>query len=143
MTGKNCNASGHRPSRLPWASASFSDRGGGALQAGSGSGHRQPDSEEIAAAILKGAEAFLARQYRTIVVLSCWPRPAIFAFSTTINRDVKNTRRWATAPAFRVTLSFLARGRLFPSAPFPPRPAVAGIGRVRVYPCQHRTAAAA
>jgi K(+)-stimulated pyrophosphate-energized sodium pump len=67
----------------------------------------KPEMKEIADAIREGAEAFLARQYRTIGLLSIVAAAAIFLFYH-INRDVQNIADMGQRTAFRVTLSFLA-----------------------------------
>src|SRR5688500_2441015 len=67
----------------------------------------KPEMKEIADAIREGAEAFLARQYRTIGVLSVLAAAAIFLFYF-MNREVKNIAEMGQGTAFRVTLSFLA-----------------------------------
>jgi K(+)-stimulated pyrophosphate-energized sodium pump len=66
----------------------------------------KPEMKEIADAIREGAEAFLARQYRTIGVLAVLAAAAIFSFYY-INRDVPNIAQMGSGTAFRVTLSFL------------------------------------
>jgi K(+)-stimulated pyrophosphate-energized sodium pump len=67
----------------------------------------KPEMKEIADAIREGAEAFLARQYRTIGVLSVAAAAAIFLFYY-MNREIKNIAEMGEGTAFRVTLSFLA-----------------------------------
>src|SRR6185369_3067616 len=66
----------------------------------------KPEMKEIADAIREGAEAFLARQYRTIGMLSVLAAVAIFLFYY-LNRDVPNIAQMGSGTAFRVTLSFL------------------------------------
>ena len=66
-----------------------------------------PSMKEIADAIREGAEAFLARQYRTIGMLSVLAALAIFLFYY-LNREIKNIAEMGEGTAFRVTLSFLA-----------------------------------
>jgi K(+)-stimulated pyrophosphate-energized sodium pump len=66
----------------------------------------KPEMKDIADAIREGAEAFLARQYRTIAMLSVVAAAAIFTFYY-VNRDVKNIAEMGQGTAFRVTLSFL------------------------------------
>ncbi|HEY3120606.1 MAG TPA: sodium/proton-translocating pyrophosphatase, partial [Vicinamibacteria bacterium] len=61
--------------------------------------------QEIAAAIRVGAEAFLARQYRTIGLLSLVAAAVIFGFYY-INRDVANIAEMGAGTAWKVTLSF-------------------------------------
>src|SRR5687768_10104534 len=67
----------------------------------------KPEMKPIADAIREGAQAFLARQYRTIGLLSVVAGAAIFFFYY-INRDVANIAQMGEGTAFRVTLSFLA-----------------------------------
>src|SRR5688572_21785938 len=67
----------------------------------------KPEMKEIADAIREGAEAFLARQYRTIGMLSVLAAAAIFLFYY-VNRAVPNIAQMGAGTAFRVTLSFVA-----------------------------------
>src|SRR5688572_2846707 len=67
----------------------------------------KPETKPIADAIREGAQAFLARQYRTIGLLSVVAAAAIFIFYY-VNRDVANIAQMGQGTAFRVTLSFLA-----------------------------------
>jgi K(+)-stimulated pyrophosphate-energized sodium pump len=65
----------------------------------------KPEMQQIAAAIREGAEAFLARQYRTIGVLAVVAAALIFGFYF-VNRDVKNIAEMGQGTAWKVTLSF-------------------------------------
>jgi K(+)-stimulated pyrophosphate-energized sodium pump len=71
-----------------------------------GSDTGKPEMKEIADAIREGAEAFLARQYKTIALLSVVAAAAIFLFYH-LNREVKNIAEMGHGTAFRVTLSFV------------------------------------
>ena len=66
----------------------------------------KPEMQEIAAAIREGAEAFLARQNRTIFMLSGIAAAAIFAFYF-LNRNVPNIAQMGAGTAWKVTLSFV------------------------------------
>jgi K(+)-stimulated pyrophosphate-energized sodium pump len=66
----------------------------------------KPEMQEIASAIREGAEAFLARQYRTIGTLSVVAAAVIFGFYY-VNRDVKNIAEMGEGTAWRITVSFL------------------------------------
>ena len=72
------------------------------LSAESGS----PEMGEIADAIRVGAEAFLARQYRTIGVLAIVATVAIFGFYHH-NREVKNIAEMGAGTAWRISISFI------------------------------------
>ncbi|HNX18837.1 MAG TPA: sodium/proton-translocating pyrophosphatase, partial [Acidobacteriota bacterium] len=65
-----------------------------------------PEMRAIAAAIQQGAEAFIARQYRTIAVLALAVAAVIFAFYFA-NRGVRNIAEMGAGAAWKVTLSFL------------------------------------
>jgi len=67
----------------------------------------KPEMKEIADAIRQGAEAFLARQYRTIGALAVVAALAIFLFYY-LNRNVANIAQMGQSTAFRVTFSFIA-----------------------------------
>jgi K(+)-stimulated pyrophosphate-energized sodium pump len=66
----------------------------------------KPEMQEIAAAIREGAEAFLARQYRTIGLLSLVAAVVIFGFYY-VNRQIPNIVAMGEGTAFKVTVSFL------------------------------------
>jgi K(+)-stimulated pyrophosphate-energized sodium pump len=66
----------------------------------------KPEMQEIAAAIREGAEAFLARQYRTIGLLSIVAAGVIFGFYH-VNRSVPNIAEMGQGTAWKVTTSFL------------------------------------
>ncbi len=66
----------------------------------------KPEMRAISDAIREGAEAFLARQYKTIGVLSLVAAAAIFGFYF-VNRDVKNIAEMGQGTAWKVTISFL------------------------------------
>jgi K(+)-stimulated pyrophosphate-energized sodium pump len=66
----------------------------------------KPEMQEIAAAIREGAEAFLARQNRTILMLSGVAAAAIFAFYFW-NRNVPNIAQMGAGTAWKVTISFV------------------------------------
>jgi K(+)-stimulated pyrophosphate-energized sodium pump len=65
-----------------------------------------PAMQEIAAAIRVGAEAFLARQYRTIGMLSVVAAAVIFGFYY-MNREVPNIAEMGAGSAWKITLSFV------------------------------------
>jgi K(+)-stimulated pyrophosphate-energized sodium pump len=65
-----------------------------------------PEMREISDAIREGAEAFLARQYKTIGTLSIVAAAAIFGFYFW-NREVKNIAEMGQGTAWKVTISFL------------------------------------
>src|SRR5262245_65108553 len=67
----------------------------------------KPEMRAISDAIREGAEAFLARQYRTIGMLSVVAAAAIFGFYY-VNRDVQNIAEMGEGTAWKVTASFLA-----------------------------------
>jgi K(+)-stimulated pyrophosphate-energized sodium pump len=67
----------------------------------------KPEMKEIADAIRQGAEAFLARQYRTIGALAVVAALAIFLFYY-LNRNVANIAQMGQSTALRVTFSFIA-----------------------------------
>ncbi len=62
--------------------------------------------QDISSAIREGAEAFLARQYRTIAMLAVVAALLIFAFYH-LNRDVKNVAEMGSGTAWKVTMSFV------------------------------------
>jgi K(+)-stimulated pyrophosphate-energized sodium pump len=64
------------------------------------------EMRRISEAIREGAEAFLARQYKTIGILSVVAALVIFSFYYA-NRDVKNIAEMGAGTAWRITLSFL------------------------------------
>jgi K(+)-stimulated pyrophosphate-energized sodium pump len=65
-----------------------------------------PQMREISDAIREGAEAFLARQYKTIGMLAIVAAAAIFGFYFW-NREVKNIAEMGQGTAWKVTISFL------------------------------------
>src|SRR5881396_455064 len=66
----------------------------------------KPEMRKISDAIRVGAEAFLARQYRTIGLLSLVAAVVIFAFYFA-NSDVKNIAEMGRGTAWKITLSFV------------------------------------
>jgi K(+)-stimulated pyrophosphate-energized sodium pump len=66
----------------------------------------KPEMQEIATAIREGAEAFLARQNKTIFMLSGVAAAAIFAFYF-LNRNVPNIAQMGAGTAWKVTISFV------------------------------------
>src|SRR4029453_6957215 len=66
----------------------------------------KPEMQEISTAIREGAEAFLSRQYRTILWLSGVAAAAIFAFYF-LNRNVPNIAEMGQGTAWKVTISFV------------------------------------
>src|SRR5262245_12044943 len=66
----------------------------------------KPEMRAISDSIREGAEAFLARQYRTIGILSVLAAAAIFAFYF-LNRNVPNIAEMGEGTAWKVTVSFL------------------------------------
>ncbi|MGD9764963.1 MAG: sodium-translocating pyrophosphatase [Candidatus Binatia bacterium] len=66
----------------------------------------KPEMVRISEAIRKGAEAFLARQYRTILILAGVAAVVIFAFYYA-NRDIANIAAMGSGAAGRVTFSFV------------------------------------
>src|SRR5262245_28804922 len=67
----------------------------------------KPEMRAISDAIREGAEAFLARQYRKIGMLSVVAEAAIFGFYY-VNRDVQNIAEMGEGTAWKVTASFVA-----------------------------------
>src|SRR5262245_11287363 len=67
----------------------------------------KPEMRVISDAIREGAEAFLARQYRTIALLAVVAAGAIFLFYYA-NREVPNIAEMGEGTAWKVTLSFAA-----------------------------------
>jgi K(+)-stimulated pyrophosphate-energized sodium pump len=65
-----------------------------------------PEMRAISDAIREGAEAFLARQYRTIALLAVVAAAAIFTFYFA-NRDIRNIAEMGQGTAFKVTISFV------------------------------------
>src|SRR5881409_2817891 len=66
----------------------------------------KPEMRAISDAIREGAEAFLRRQYRTIVILAVVAAAIIFAFYFA-NSDVKNIAEMGRGTAWKITLSFV------------------------------------
>jgi K(+)-stimulated pyrophosphate-energized sodium pump len=66
----------------------------------------KPEMRRISDAIKEGAEAFLARQYKTIGLLSVVAALLIFGFYYA-NREVKNIAEMGAGTAWRITLSFV------------------------------------
>src|SRR5262245_28338028 len=66
----------------------------------------KPEMREISNAIREGAEAFLARQYKTIGILAVLAAAIIFAFYY-VNRDVKNIAEMGHGTAWKVMISFI------------------------------------
>lgn len=66
----------------------------------------KPEMQKISAAIREGAEAFLARQYKTIGWLSLVTAGLILAFYY-CNREVKNIAEMGHGAFWKVTVSFL------------------------------------
>src|SRR5436309_15638353 len=66
----------------------------------------KPEMRAISDAIREGAEAFLSRQYRTIMILAIVAAALIFAFYH-LNRTVPNIAEMGANTAFKITLSFI------------------------------------
>jgi K(+)-stimulated pyrophosphate-energized sodium pump len=66
----------------------------------------QAEMRRISDAIREGAEAFLARQYRTIGWLALVAAIVIFGFYY-VNRDARNIAEMGSGTAWKITLSFL------------------------------------
>ncbi|MGH7751513.1 MAG: sodium/proton-translocating pyrophosphatase, partial [Gemmatimonadales bacterium] len=66
----------------------------------------KPEMRRISDAIKEGAEAFLARQYKTIGLLSVVAALLIFGFYYA-NREVRNIAEMGAGTAWRITLSFV------------------------------------
>ncbi len=66
----------------------------------------KPEMRAISDAIREGAEAFLARQYKTIGILAVLAAALIFGFYF-VNRDVKNIAEMGQGTAWKVTISFI------------------------------------
>ena len=68
----------------------------------------KPEMRAISDSIREGAQAFLARQYRTIAVLAILAAAAIFGFYFS-NRDVPNIAEMGQGTAWKVTISSSSR----------------------------------
>src|SRR2546427_13022711 len=66
----------------------------------------KPEMRKISDAIREGAEAFLARQYRTIATLAVFAALLSFCFYYA-NSDVKNIAEMGSGTAWKITRSFV------------------------------------
>src|SRR5713101_2220438 len=66
----------------------------------------KPEMRAISDAIREGAEAFLRRQYKTILLLALVAAAVIFGFYY-VNREVPNIAQMGAGTAFKVTVSFI------------------------------------
>ncbi len=66
----------------------------------------KPEMRAISDAIREGAEAFLHRQYKTILLLALVAAAVIFGFYY-VNREVPNIAQMGAGTAFKVTVSFI------------------------------------